>query len=472
MIDTIIYLRKSREDVGKEDTLDNHRRILTDLCNKNNWNYKAYEEIANSDSMEDRTEIQKVLKEIKAGKCKRIVVMAIDRLSRNKVDSAYIEDVLIEYNIELITPSKSYNWSNESDLMLSDFDQLLARQEYRMIKKRMALGKKASAEKGKLTSGEPPLGYVMDKNKKKVVIDQERAKAYRWLVDEYLTGNYSTHTLSYEFNKRFTGNRGAKANNARIHKILKNKFYLGYVKYKGEWYKGEHEPLIEEEEYNKILELLAGKSKIPRRKGYKKIKNTTGICKCALCGHTMSVTTDNNRNYLRCWYVDTEGNRCKNKRVSEELIIKELDKRIMAEISEMESFLNGEDKIHVDSKLKAIQKELEVLEGKYKQLELKESNIKNLAIEGILSVSEVKEQMKKLQFEKLEIDERIGINKYFYRINNVDVEEKLEDLKGIYENLKDNLGQDERNHLYKQLVNKIELTKLDKDNIKINIVFL
>lgn len=31
-METIIYLRKSREDINKEDSLANHRKILTSLC--------------------------------------------------------------------------------------------------------------------------------------------------------------------------------------------------------------------------------------------------------------------------------------------------------------------------------------------------------------------------------------------------------------------------------------------------------
>ncbi len=35
----IIYLRKSREDINKDDSLENHRTILTSLCKNKGWEY-------------------------------------------------------------------------------------------------------------------------------------------------------------------------------------------------------------------------------------------------------------------------------------------------------------------------------------------------------------------------------------------------------------------------------------------------
>ena len=264
----IIYLRKSREDINKEDSLENHRTILTNLCKNKGWEYTIFEEIGTSDSLEQRTEINKVIKLINEGKVKRVICMALDRLSRNQFDSAFIQKLLMEHNVEVITPSKNYNLNDDSDILLSSFENIISAQEYRLIKRRMAIGKEVKAKQGKITSGVPPLGYKKDKNINKVLVDEEGKKKYRFLVEKFLTGEYSTHTLAIEFNKRFVGNRGKLSNNSRIYKILTNRFYLGYVKFKGKWYEGEHEPLITLEEFKQIENLLKGKSLIKKREGY------------------------------------------------------------------------------------------------------------------------------------------------------------------------------------------------------------
>lgn len=471
MNDTFIYLRKSREDTDKKDTLENHRKILIDLCNQNNWSYEIFEEIKSSNSLENRTEIKKMLQLIEQGYCKRVVVMALDRLSRDKTDSAYIEDILIKNNIELVTPDRVFNWDNESDFMLSDFESLIARSEYRLIKKRLAIGKQVKAEQGKLVNGEPPMGYKIDKNINKVVIDKEKAIVYRWLVDNFLTGNYTTHTLAIEFNKYYLGNRGKKANNSRIYKILTNRFYLGEVKHRNTWYKGEHEPLITTEEYNKIIEQLKGNSKIPNRKGYRQIKKLSGLCKCGLCGHTLTVTKQQDKYFLRCWYVDHEGNRCKNKQINENIVIENINIAILDHIHAIQEILNNRD---INSQLNSknsIYANLERLKAMLKNIDKKESNIKDLAINGILTISETKERLEQLK------EERNNINKSIEKLNNS--YKSIEDLKIQYDrfiNMYDTLQGDINTEIYNQVlrgsINKITLTRANKDEIEIDINFI
>src|SRR5699024_2217324 len=126
-------------------------------------------------------------------KVKRVICMALDRLSRNQFDSAFIQKLLMEHNVEVITPSKNYNLNDDSDILLSSFENIISAQEYRLIKRRMAIGKEVKAKQGKITSGVPPLGYKKDKNINKVLVDEEGKKKYRFLVEKFLTGEYSTH---------------------------------------------------------------------------------------------------------------------------------------------------------------------------------------------------------------------------------------------------------------------------------------
>lgn len=472
MNDTFIYLRKSREDTDKKDTLENHRKILIDLCNQNNWSYEIFEEIKSSNSLENRTEIKRMLQLIEQGKCKRVVVMALDRLSRDKTDSAKIEEILVKNKVPLVTPNNTFNWDNESDFMLSDFESLIARSEYRLIKKRMAIGKQVKAEQGKLVNGEPPMGYKINKNINKVVIDKEKAIIYRWLVDNFLTGNYSTHTLATEFNKYYLGNRGKKANNSRIYKILTNRFYLGEVKHKNKWYKGEHEPLITIEEYNKIIEQLKGNSKIPNRKGYRQIKRLSGLCKCGLCGHTLTVTKQGNKYFLRCWYVDPMGNRCKNKQIKESEVIKIINNEILSHIHAIQEILNDKDiNTQLNSK-NSIHADLERLKAMLKNIDKKESNIKDLAINGILTISETKERLEQLK------EERENINKSIEKLNNSII--SIEGLKiqcdnfiDIYKRLQMNdISNEEYNNMLRGIINKITLTRASKEEINIDINFI
>ena len=435
----IIYLRKSREDINKEDSLENHRTILTNLCKNKGWEYTIFEEIGTSDSLEQRTEINKVIKLINEGKVKRVICMALDRLSRNQFDSAFIQKLLMEHNVEVITPSKNYNLNDDSDILLSSFENIISAQEYRLIKRRMAIGKEVKAKQGKITSGVPPLGYKKDKNINKVLVDEEGKKKYRFLVEKFLTGEYSTHTLAIEFNKRFVGNRGKLSNNSRIYKILTNRFYLGYVKFKGKWYEGEHEPLITLEEFKQIENLLKGKSLIKKREGYIEVKKLSQICKCALCGHTLTIKKDKYGNVARCWYVYPDGTRCKFSSVKEDLILDNLNY--------------------------ALDTQIKILEQAYLN---KDNDNRNI----IINLATTKGELNKFNLEIKNLEENIELLKDKIENNNIDNKQRYESFKEVYDTLKNAVDAEAYNTILRKIIKKIEIHHLKKQDVNINIEFL
>ena len=478
MKDTIIYIRKSREDLeNKDDTLKNHTDILTRLCKKNNWDFDLYAEVGTSDSIESRTEIKKVIAAIKKGNVQRLVVMALDRLSRNNYDGAYIQKLLEEHNVIVVTPQKTYDYSNDSDLMLSDFERVIAAQEYRVIKKRLAIGKQIGAENGRMVTGEPPLGYYFDRNTKTVKIDSERAKVYRWIVEEYLTGNWTTHTLAIEFNKKgYRGDRGALANNNRIWKILCNRFYLGEVKYKEVWYPGNHEPLISEDEFNQIQKQLKGNNKIPQRQGYRKIKRLSQICTCGCCGHTLTIVADQKAgNYARCWYADpATGDRCKQVRVFEEDILEQLDIAIKAHINDMQESISKGNTNYQDKLKKALEKDMKAYEDEIEKITTREKNTVELAKDGIISVAECKSEINKLKERKSDVQTSLSVLLYKYENMSKDVKQELKHFKDIYKQLNRTATEEEYNSLVREIINKIVVTRSseNRDEIMVDISFL
>lgn len=468
----IIYLRKSREDINKEDSLENHRTVLTNLCNNKRWEYTVFEEIGTSDSLEQRTEINKVINLIKAGKVKRVICMALDRLSRNQFDSAFIQKLLMEHNVEVITPSKNYNLNDDSDILLSSFENIISAQEYRLIKRRMAIGKEVKAKQGKITSGVPPLGYKKDKNINKVLVDEEGKKKYRFLVEKFLTGEYSTHTLAIEFNKRFVGNRGKPSNNSRVYKILTNRFYLGYVKFKDEWYDGEHEPLITLEEFKQIENLLQGKSKIKKRAGYSKIKKLSQICKCGLCGHTLTVKQGDNGNIIRCWYTHPNGTRCKFSSVKEDLVLDNLNYALENQMGILkDAYLNKND----DNKNKVInqlQEQINDNKSIINRLNIKKKNTISLAQEGILDLATTKDELNKFDQEIKQLEEEIELLEDKLNSNTIDIKERYESFRELYDSLNRADDIETYNKILRSIVKKIELYHLKKQEVNINIEFL
>ena len=86
--------------------------------------------------------------------------MDIDRLARgNSVDQARVSNTFRISGTLIITPSKVYDQSLESDEEYVDFELFMARREYKAISRRIMRGRIASVKEGHFIGSTPPYGY-------------------------------------------------------------------------------------------------------------------------------------------------------------------------------------------------------------------------------------------------------------------------------------------------------------------------
>lgn len=92
-----IYLRLSRDEENKgiNEILANHRKTLTELCDRNKWSYDLYQEIA-SGADRKRQQLDEMLVKVERNEYDAIVVNAVDRLGRDKTYCRYTRKVVCE----------------------------------------------------------------------------------------------------------------------------------------------------------------------------------------------------------------------------------------------------------------------------------------------------------------------------------------------------------------------------------------
>ena len=187
-----IYIRKSRAE-SMED-LEKHRMVLTELCKRHNFKYVEYIEVGTSDSIDLRPKICKLLKEVEEGVYDAVCVVEYDRLGRGDLgEQDRIKKAFQKSNTFIITPDKIYDLNDDVDDTYADFKGFFARQEYKMITKRLRQGKKIGARRGQWTNGTPPFPYVYQRYKEKInpkgiVVDDDRYEVYRSIIEEALNG--------------------------------------------------------------------------------------------------------------------------------------------------------------------------------------------------------------------------------------------------------------------------------------------
>ncbi|WP_260402000.1 recombinase family protein [Peribacillus simplex] len=184
-----VYLRLSRdeENRGLVEMLASHKHTLTELCKLNKWSFETFEEIASSKTIEKRDKMVELLERIQQNHFDAVVVMDIDRLSRNEFDSSDIKRILFTSGTSIVTPSKFYNLSKDEDNLLLGIQSLVAAQEYKQILKRIQQGKLYASKQGQWMNGIPPLGY--DKNPKtKKLEPNDKADDIKFIFNSIVDG--------------------------------------------------------------------------------------------------------------------------------------------------------------------------------------------------------------------------------------------------------------------------------------------
>jgi hypothetical protein len=129
----------------------------------------------------------------------------------------------------------------------------------------------------------------------------------QWAFQAYGSGEWSLRPLLDELTRRGLKSPATRKTPAKklevshLHKLLRHPYYKGIVRYRGAEYPGRHEPLADEETWNRVQDLLASKD----QKGQKhRIHNhyLKGSLYCGSCGSRMVVSINRNRFGTAYWY--------------------------------------------------------------------------------------------------------------------------------------------------------------------------
>ena len=136
--------------------------------------------------------------------------------------------------------------------------------------------------------------------------DTIQSRLVKRAFELYSTGTYDIVALNEKMIAMGMKNRyGRPMNKQTLYKILRNKFYIQIVTYRGVEYPGSHTPLITKKLFDKVQTLLSGKSFKHIRKHYYPFQ---GMISCPSCGkHLKSTSAKTNYKYYCCRNKQCQG---------------------------------------------------------------------------------------------------------------------------------------------------------------------
>jgi len=203
----------------------------------------------------DRPALQRLLRDIEAGKVDTVVCYKIDRLSRSLVDFTKLVEILDSHSISLVSITESFNTATSLGRLNLNMVLSFAQYERELAGERIRDKFAASRRKGMWMGGHAPLGY--DVRDRKLVINEAEAVLVRHIFERFLQVGSAT-TLVQELNAAGRRTKRAKPfEKGTLYKLLNNRTYVGEVEHKGTAYPGEHEALVERAIWDKVHAILA-----------------------------------------------------------------------------------------------------------------------------------------------------------------------------------------------------------------------
>jgi hypothetical protein len=145
-----------------------------------------------------------------------------------------------------------------------------------------------------------PIGYlnIEGPNGKKIItIDPALGPLVQRLYEWYSTGQYSLKEVSKKARQAGLTYRksGAPIGVSTVHTILRNRIYTGSFEWLGKVYQGSHAPLISEDLWGAVQDVLDGRKAANIRASVNNFPftgmMTCGHCGCAMVGETKSSDT-------------------------------------------------------------------------------------------------------------------------------------------------------------------------------------
>ena len=227
-----------------------------------------YDDGAFSGASLDRPALQQLLADVRAGKIDIVLVYKVDRLTRSLADFAKLIELFDAHGVSFVSVTQSFNTSSSMGRLTLNVLLSFAQFERELIGERVRDKIAASKRKGLWVGGPVPLGYAAAD--KKILVVPAEAAAVRTIFARYLELG-SVRALAEDLDRRGIRSKPRRRSTGRtvgggrfgvgaLAYLLKNRFYIGELVYRGEVHHGEHEPIVDSALFEAVGAKLAAQA--------------------------------------------------------------------------------------------------------------------------------------------------------------------------------------------------------------------
>ena len=261
----------------------------------------------------DRPGLKALLADIEAGRVDVVLVYKVDRLSRSLMDFSKLVSLFEKHEVAFVSVTQRFDTTSSMGRLTLNILLSFAQFERELCGERIRDKIASAKRKGKYVGGQPLLGYDVDRDKMRMVVNQEEAKLVRHAFERFCRLG-SCMLVARELNrqghrmKAWTSRKGKPMGGGAwkktdVHRLLTNRRYLGEVVHKGQSYPGEHEAILDGKLWDRVQKILTeNRTSRGNRTRSKTAAMLKGLLRCVFCDNAAMAPTYTTRRGKRYHY--------------------------------------------------------------------------------------------------------------------------------------------------------------------------
>src|SRR3989338_4676727 len=383
----VIYVRKSSESEDRQVlSIEAQLAELQEYSAKEKLEIVASFEEAKTAKEPGRMKFAEMLSFIESGKADGIISWHPDRLARNSVDGGRIIHMVdrgLIRSLKITFGQSKYFVDN--------------------LRENVKRGLRQKIRNGVWPSWAP---VAYKNNDSKIQIDTDKAPKVKQLFELYATGEHNLKSLAnWARENNLRGNLGQELRISTVHKILRNIFYIGLMKYTGEVFEGAHEAILTKKLFDRVQEVLDTRGKGRKKKRH--IFAFSNFLTCATCGCMITAEVQKGHTYYRC---TKKKQTCAERYVREELLtnqIRDFLQKVSLSSQDAQKVLAALNSEEEQAKQQA-QAEAQNLKAQIAELDTKLEKLLDAYLAYVLSTAEYAAKKNTLVREKATLAEKIS----------------------------------------------------------------
>ena len=208
----------------------------------------------------ERPALQRLLEDVRAGKVDVIVVYKVDRLTRSLADFAKLVELFDAHGVSFVSVTQQFNTTTSMGRLTLNVLLSFAQFEREVTSERIRDKIAASKRKGLWVGGMAPLGY--ETKDRRIVVVEEEAERVRTIFRSYLALGSLNRVLAdlrqrgivTKLRTLKTGRTvgGIPFTRGPLAYLLRNRFYIGEVVFRGEVFPGEQPAILDRDLFDAV----------------------------------------------------------------------------------------------------------------------------------------------------------------------------------------------------------------------------